>query len=213
MKSQILSLNIGHPAEISWEGKSAVTSMHKTSVPGPLIVHLDHIEGDSFSNPVNHGTIDSVLYMMGQDALDAYGKLLGKKVDFGDLGENLSLDALDETKISVGDIFQIGEVVAQATFPRIPCGKVNIRMQHPKGQQLLKDVGRSGIYFRILKPGKIYLQDQVARIEESKYPFLISELYQIWNQARFANAEIYERAVKNGAFMQKALDVFRPPQD
>jgi MOSC domain-containing protein YiiM len=151
--------------------------MKKTPV-AQLNVRDLSIDGDKFANSNFHGTPDSVLYAFGVDALDAYFKTLGLTYVYGDLGENLTLDHLDERDVSVGDVFQIGEVVAQATFPRIPCAKINFRLAHPQGQKAMIDLKRSGVYFRILNPGVIKAGDHFELIEKSETPFSIFEVYE-----------------------------------
>ncbi len=77
MKATILSLNIGGPKEITWNGKPITTSMEKHSVPGPLVVHKDRIENNSFANPNFHGTFDSVLYAYGMSSIKKFTEILG----------------------------------------------------------------------------------------------------------------------------------------
>ena len=146
------------------------------------VSHLDvrelSIDGDRFANSKFHGTPDAVLYAMGVDALEKYFATLGHSHTHGLVGENLTLDRLDERDVSVGDVFQIGEVIAQATFPRIPCAKLNFVLQHPDAQKAMIDLKRSGVYFRILRPGVIRTGDEFERIEESEAPFSIFEVYE-----------------------------------
>ncbi len=177
MKTKILSLNIGQPKTVEWNDKSVETSMLKESVP-ELRVHELSVDGDRFADPRFHGRPDSVLYAFGKDALDEYFSKLGRDYVFGDLGENLTLEKLDEREVSVGDVFKIGEVIAQATFPRIPCAKINFRLGHAQGQRTMIETRRSGVYFRILRPGVIRAVDTLERIEQSETPFLISEVYE-----------------------------------
>lgn len=206
MKAKILSFNTGGPVTMEWEGKSVLSSMRKESVPGPLVVHEDRIEGNSFANPNYHGTPDSVLYAFGMSSAEIFMKELGGgEYKAGATGETISLDHLDETQVSVGDIFRFGEVLAQATYPRIPCGKVNFRMQHPRGQQAMKDCGRSGVYFKILRPGKISLGDAVERTEQAKHRVPISELYEkIVKGEKFSSA-MAEAARANGCIPERIL--------
>ncbi|MGZ3722724.1 MAG: MOSC domain-containing protein [Bdellovibrionales bacterium] len=209
MKSKILSLNVGGPAPMEWQGKSIVSSMRKSPVPF-LNVHLYNIDGDSFAHTRVHGLPHSVLYIAGVKSFLEYMHLLGRdQYEPGSLGENITVDDFDEKKISVGDVFQIGEVVAQATFPRIPCSKLNTRMQHAEGQKLLQECGRSGIYFRILEPGKIFPNDSVERIEEAKVKFLISDIYAKALRHRPLTNEDRNRALSNGAFPEGMLEKWR----
>ncbi len=207
MNLKILSLNSGHPTEITWDNKTISSSMLRVSVEGPLVVHKDYIEGNSFASPNLHGVEHSVLYAFGMRSLLSYLKLLGRtNYDPGALGENITLDDLDENEISVGDIFEFGEVLAEATFPRIPCGKVNIRMQHPQGQKLLQECERSGVYFRVLKPGKIYKTDQVKRVELAKNRFSISDLYRKWIGRDRLTQKDFDVLLANRAFPQMLIE-------
>ena len=194
---------------MEWQGKSISSSMLRHPVEGPLVVHEDHIEGSSFANTNVHGTPDSILYAYGLTSIMVYMKALGRS-DYqpGALGESVTLDELDETQISVGDIFKFGEVWAQVVYPRIPCSKLNYRLQDERAQKAMQDCGRSGVYFRILKPGKIYKTDEVQRIESSQYPFLLSDLYQKMVNGISLDHNEMEVAVANGAFPQKMIQMW-----
>lgn len=206
LSAKILSLNIGTPAQIHWRGRQTLTSMRKQAVAGPLVVHPDHIEGNSFANPQSHGTMHSVLYAYGLASALEFAQGLGlDRYIPGSTGETLTLDDLDEDAVSVGDIFEIGEVIAQATFPRIPCGKVNFCMQHPDGQKAMIDCGRSGVYFRILKPGLIHATDLLRRTENSTYPFPIGRLYELITTGNSPTADELEMAKRNPAFLEKQI--------
>lgn len=209
MKAKILSFNVGHPAPLEWNGKSVTSSMKKHAVPGPLKVHVDRIEGNSFANAQFHGAIHSVLYAYGLRSAQAFADLLGKTYEPGMTGETITVDDLPEEEISVGDVFRFGEVVAQVTYPRIPCGKVNFRMEHPEGQRAMQRCGKSGVYFRILQPGIIHLDDRVERTEKSKVTFPLVELYRkVVNGEEFTRQEM-EAGLATGVLPEKMAEKFR----
>src|SRR6185312_1348714 len=90
--AKILSLNVGEPADMPWNGRSIRSSMLKKPVKS-LIVNLKNIEGDSFASPEYHGTPDSVLYGFGMKSILKFLALLGRsEYSPGELGENLTLD-------------------------------------------------------------------------------------------------------------------------
>lgn len=193
-----------------WGEKKIVSSMHKKPIPGPLVIHSNSIDGDSFKSPQFHGTPDSVLYAMSVASMRPLMQALGRgDYEPGALGENLTLDAFDETQISVGDIFRIGEVVAQATFPRIPCGKVSVRMQNERGQRLMQECGRSGVYFRILQPGRIRRDDNVELIASAIHRFTIFDVYaKTVSRVEFSPEE-EQRILANGAFPRSLYENLR----
>ncbi len=205
MIAKILSLNVAHPRTMEFEGKTIQSSMKKDPVTGPLIVSETNIEGDSFAHPNVHGTPDSVLYAFGlKQALNVMHRLGRDEYPPGALGENLTLDDFDESQISVGDTFAIGEVLVQATFPRIPCKKVDVRMQHPRGKVELESSGHTGVYFRILKPGKIHSTDVVKRVEEMA-PERRFPIQDVLRMVVSGEAFDIDRVLANGAFPQRFL--------
>lgn len=207
MNSKIISLNVGESKVMNWNGRSVTSSMEKESVEGPLIVHSDRIEHNSFANPQFHGTIDSVLYAYGLSSAQKFVELLGlKKYVPGATGETVTLDHFDETQISIGDVFSFGEVIAQATYPRIPCGKVSFRMQHENGQKAMQECGLSGVYFRILTPGKIHKTDVVKRIKLAEHRLMISDLYRIVIYKLKPTAEQLKIAEANGSLPTGTLE-------
>ncbi len=191
-----------------WKDKSVVSSMEKLPVEHPLDVKLDQIVGDSFKNADLHGTVDSVIYIMGLDALNEYSSLLGKPVKPGAAGENITVESLHESNVFVGDVFEIGEVQLVATAPRIPCGKVNYRFQHENAQQIMKDLGRSGFYGKILKPGLIKNGDFLKKISECSQKVSIQEIYTSVVENRLPNSGLYQRLKDNPHFPKNYLPKF-----
>lgn len=200
MTAKILALSVAKPEKLQFEELETRTSMHKRSVD-ELKVNSRSIEGDVFATSQLHGTVDSVLYIVGRESIRPYAKALGL-ADYptGFIGENILVDNFDEKEISVGDVFQIGEVQAQATSPRIPCNKLNVSTQNHRGRELMVENLRSGVYFRILQAGAIKVSDSVVRVQKSQAPFTLFELYDLLAFRKKWSAEQIERARANGAF-------------
>ena len=185
---------------MSWNGTSIISSMHKHSVPGPVVVHMDRVEGNTFANPEFHGAIHSVLYAFGMTSALEFSEAIGLSSYIpGSTGETVTLDHLDEFTVSVGDKFRFGQVLAEATSPRIPCRKVNFRMQNERGQKAMQECGRSGIYFRILEAGQISITDRVELVERAKEPLLISDMYRAIVKNEIPSRDFIALAQRNGA--------------
>lgn len=204
--AKVLSTNIGKPIDIFWNDKTINTSMQRLPT-NELEVYKQQIIGDSFNNFKHHGTDDSRVYAFGIDSMHSYYKTLGVLTDlpYGTLGENLTMDKLDETEISVGDIFQVGSTVLQATYPRIPCVKLNFKLQNTNAQKAMFECGRSGVYFRVLTEGKIKPGDQLIKVSASPYPFLISEVYLKVYQNTWTPVDLF-RIENNGSFPQTQIE-------
>jgi MOSC domain-containing protein YiiM len=206
LRAEILSLNIGHPRPHEFNGRSVVSSMVKTPVPGPLQVDFTEIHDNSFAQPQYHGTPDSIVYAYGLKSAQSFVERLGRdRYDIGSTGETLTVDDLDETQVHVGDVFQAGETQLVATFPRIPCGKVSICLKHEDGQRAMQECLRSGVYFRVLKPGRIARGDRLERVRASNVHLPIAEVYQVVVQNLTPQADQLARAEASGYFPARML--------
>lgn len=206
LKQVVESVNVGVPQTFEFGGKTIETSMLKTAIP-EIAVSFTSIDGDRFANANFHGTPDSLLYAYGRDAMAPYAGKLGRSlIVAGELGENITLAQLDEAAVSVGDRFKIGTVLAEATFPRIPCTKLNFVFQNSFAQRAMIEVGRSGIYFRILEAGVIRAGDSFERVSRAKTEFTIADVYRRMVGPLKLSAADYSRALDNGAFPADRLE-------
>lgn len=175
---KILSLHAGVPQKVEWQGRSIQTSMRKSLVPS-LTVHATKIDGDRFADPQHHGTPDSVFYVLGSETYTEINQRLGLLLDPGSLGENASLDSLDESQIEAGDTFRIGSVVVEATGPRVPCEKLNYVTQHVDAQMTFVKVNRPGVYFKIIETGEIKTGDALVPLKKSGSGLSIQEIHSV----------------------------------
>jgi len=83
----------------------------------------------------------------------------------GAFGENIVARHANERNVNIGDIVQIGTVVAQVTDPRQPCFKLNLRFQVKDMAKRAQDLFRTGWFYRILQPGTIQVGDEMKLIE------------------------------------------------
>jgi MOSC domain-containing protein YiiM len=91
-------------------------------------------------------------------------------------GENLTIRDLP-TDMNVGDRLLIGEVVLEATGPRIPCSTFAARMQDHGFGMAFRKAERPGIYFRVLNEGEIRSGDGVTLVESAEFNVSILDLF------------------------------------
>lgn len=124
---------------------------------------------------------------MHQFALKSYERiikrfpLLHKTALPGSIGENLTCDGMDDTNVCIGDIYQIGKIKVQVSSPRIPCWKINHKMNFPDVDKFVSTKGISGWYYRILQDGEIALGDIVELIERPNANLSVNRFMQINN--------------------------------
>lgn len=176
---KLLAISVGLPQKFEWHNKEVLTSINKTPISGSVLVKKENIEGDQQSDLKVHGGVDKAVYAYAFDTYPSWQKLLGvDSLPFGSLGENLTFDALDESQIFVGDVFEIGTCQIEAVQPRQPCFKLNIKFGRPNMVKVFNDFDRSGVYFRVKKEGIIQAGDSLKLIGQESIKVSIHELFQ-----------------------------------
>ena len=101
------------------------------------------------------------------------------------------------------------EVIARVTSPRFPCVNVNFQMQNSKAVKKLNTVAQTGVYFEIVKGGRIFPDSPVSRIKQAKVPFPISKVYdKVMKHVPVTQRDL-DRAKANGAFPKDRLKMWK----
>lgn len=174
---KLLSLNIGQPKKVVWKEKTIETSIFKYPVEGRKAVSLLNIEGDKQADLRFHGGRDKAIYAYAKEHYDAWkGHINRAQWNFGLFGENLTTEGLEDSKVNIGDIYQVGTVLIQATQPRIPCFKLNVCFEREDMTTLFYNFKRYGIYFRVLEEGILQKGDAIELVERSPYSISIVDI-------------------------------------
>lgn len=177
---KVISTNIGRPTRITWNGKEERTGIFKYPTQGALFLGTTDVEKDSVIDRKHHAGINKACYLFSADQYPYWEKLYPQlNWDWGMFGENLTIEALNETVIRIGDIFGIGTALVQISQPREPCYKLGIRFGT---QEILKqfiDKGFPGTYVRILKEGEVRKGDELLLIEQSKNKLTVQQFYKL----------------------------------
>ena len=150
---QLIAVNIGKPEVIP--GHKAPTGICKHPETGAVMIAPLGLEDDAVMDTKNHGGPDQAVYMYGQPDYDFFAKETGRSFPPGLFGENLTISGLESQQVHIGDRFEIGEVLLEATSPRIPCATFAARMEDPQWVKLFFAVNRPGVYVRVLHTGKV----------------------------------------------------------
>ena len=163
----IAGIAIGEIEEISYRGKKVKTGIFKKPISGPIFLGLEGLEGDIQVDRKNHGGPDKAVYAYSLENL-RYWSNHRKEADYapGHMGENLTLEGLDDHAVFIGDQFQMGSAIVEVTQPRVPCFKLGIRMQKPQFVGEFLTSGRTGFYLRVMQEGLIETGDAVTQVHE-----------------------------------------------
>jgi len=151
--ARIESVNAGSPRGMpDYEGP---TGIFKTPVTGPVKVGVEGLAGDYIADGKHHGGPDQAVYLYFSDDYAWWEAKLGRNLAPGTFGDNLTLSGIVSADLAVGDRLLAGDVVLEATAPRIPCNTLARRMQDSTFVKAFRDAERPGAYCRVVKPGTL----------------------------------------------------------
>ena len=128
----LVSVNVGLPQDISWHGKTVHTGVWKRPAPGLSQVRRLNIDGDGQGDLAGHGGENRAVFVYQLDSYEHWQRELGRNdFEYGQFGENFTVNGLPDDEVCIGDRFQIGEALFEVTQPRVTCYRVGIRMNDP----------------------------------------------------------------------------------
>lgn len=149
----LLSVNIGTPAILP--GSATPTGIVKTPRTGPVAVDSMGLLGDAVLDRKHHGGLDQAVYLYLQSDYDWWATELGKPLNPGTFGENLTISGLAGDRLAIGDRLEIGAVLLEVTYHRTPCATLGRRMGDPRWVKRFARALRPGAYMRVLAPGTL----------------------------------------------------------
>ena len=163
----VVSVNVGLPKDVPWQGKTVHTGIWKQPVTGPVMVRRLNIDGDGQGDLAGHGGEQRAVFVYQLDSYRHWEQHFGRD-DFvyGMFGENLTVDGLPDDEVCIGDRYRIGEAEFEVTQPRVTCYRVGMRVGEPQLPALLVSHHRPGFYLRVLTEGRIQAGDAIVKIAD-----------------------------------------------
>ncbi len=166
--ARLLSIQVGMPKVFGDEGgfrpeRSWSSAILKETVTGPVWLDELNLVGDRQDDLSVHGGPDQTILGYSAAHYDHWREALERPdFPFGAFGENFTIDGLDEDTVSIGDTFEIGDVVIQVTSPRGPCWKISRRHGIPELTAMVEQRGWTGWYYRTLQQGHVEAGQEFA---------------------------------------------------
>ena len=162
----LLSVNVSMPKEVRYKGKIVTTGIFKEPIHGRIKVKTLNIEGDGQADLIGHGGEFRAVYVYSFDNYAYWeGELRRTDFKFGEFGENLTVEAMLDEDIHVGDRFRIGTTLFEVTQPRVPCYKLAMKVGVEGFYNKILESGRLGFYFRVLEEGDVGTGDIIERVK------------------------------------------------
>jgi ferredoxin-NADP reductase/MOSC domain-containing protein YiiM len=160
----LVSVNVGMPKDVPWQGRTVHTGVWKHPVDGPAMVRRLNIDGDGQGDLAGHGGEQRAVLVYQLDSYRHWQQHFGRD-DFGNgmFGENLTVDGMADDQVCIGDQYRIGEAEFEVTQPRVTCYRVGLRLGEPELPALLVSHHRPGFYMRVITEGHIQAGDAILK--------------------------------------------------
>ncbi|MDR6634990.1 ferredoxin-NADP reductase/MOSC domain-containing protein YiiM [Phyllobacterium sp. 1468] len=174
---RLLSVNVGLPRNIMWQGKMVNTAVWKTPVTGKRMVRRLNIDGDGQADLAGHGGERRAVFVYQIESYRYWQDQLGRD-DFvyGQFGENFTVEGLPDAQVCIGDRYRIGGGLFEVTQPRVTCYRLGIRMDEPEMAALVVKHGRPGFYLRVLEEGDVQAGDEITQVASGPGGMTVSEI-------------------------------------
>lgn len=165
----VTAVNIGKARPIANAKSSGVTGIFKKPQTGAVHVGPLGLAHDSICDTENHGGPDQAVYVFGSPDYEWWESELGRTLEPGTFGENLTISGLESAVYSLGDRLRVGEVLLEVTGARIPCVTLAARMDDPAFVKRFRFAERPGLYCRVIETGEVKAGDPVS-VEPTQGP-------------------------------------------
>ncbi|MEU1535016.1 MOSC and FAD-binding oxidoreductase domain-containing protein [Streptomyces fagopyri] len=163
----LLSVNVGKPKDVSWQGRTVHTGAWKAPVHGRRMVRHLNIDGDGQGDLAGHGGENRAVLVYQLESYRYWEKELSRQdLTPGSFGENFTVDGLPDDEVCIGDRYRIGEAEFEVTQPRVTCYRVGMRLGEPAMASLLVAHHRPGFYLRVITEGHVQPGDDITRTRQ-----------------------------------------------
>lgn len=161
---KVLSVNIGKAEPLETNKGVVDSGIRKRPIAAGKRVAIRELglEGDQQADLVNHGGINKAVYIYPHAHYPAWCELLKcDALPFGYLGENLTIEGLDEETACIGDRLKIGSAVLVVRAPRLPCFKLVGLTRSSRAPLFMLTTKRTGVYLSVHTSGDVGTGDAI----------------------------------------------------
>ena len=194
---RLVSVNVGMPREVQWQGRTVFTGIWKQAVQGSRFVRRLNVDGDGQGDRAGHGGEQRAVYVYQLDSYRYWREQLQREdFVFGQFGENFTVEGLGDDQVCIGDRYRIGSALFEVTQPRVTCYRVGIRMNEPRMAALLTGHGRPGFYLRVLEEGAVEPGDDVVKVATGAEQMTVASINALLYLDRLPDSERLQRALR-----------------
>jgi MOSC domain-containing protein YiiM/ferredoxin-NADP reductase len=175
--ARLVSVNVGLPRDIEWNGRVVHTGIWKVPVAGRCRARRLNLDGDAQGDLAGHGGEQRAVFVYQLESYRYWHEQLKRpNFEHGQFGENFTVEGLADDTVCIGDRYEIGSALFEVTQPRTTCYRVGIRMNEARMPALLTASGRPGFYFRVLREGEVGAGDEITKVEDAAERMTVAEI-------------------------------------
>src|SRR5947199_4922887 len=206
---KLISVSVGRPRQVTWRGKSVMTSIWKSPVEGEVRVTTLNLQGDEQSNLSVHGGADKAVYVYPSEHYAYWrAELPGADLPWGAFGENFTTEGLLEEHVRIGDRLRVGSAEFVVTQPRMPCFKLGVRFDRPDMVKRFLHSGRTGFYLAVAREGEVAASDVVTLVARNDHAITVADIVGLYT-ADATNQDLLRRVAELPALPEGWREYFR----
>jgi ferredoxin-NADP reductase/MOSC domain-containing protein YiiM len=173
----LVSLNVGLPKDVAWNGRTVFTGAWKQPVTGPRTARRLNVDGDGQGDLGGHGGENRAVLVYQLDSYRYWADQLNRSdLRHGEFGENFTVEGLPDDEVCIGDRYRIGQAVFEVSQPRVTCYRVGMRLGEPQMAALLVSHRRPGFYFRVITEGQIEAGQNIVKIASGPEQITVADI-------------------------------------
>ena len=174
---RVISVNVGFPRTIRWQGRDVTTGIFKQPVSGRVPIGRLALDGDRQADLTVHGGATKAVYAYPLEHYAFWREELEEEPPLGAFGENLTVGGLPlEQELAVGDRLRVGSAELVVTQPRLPCYKLALRFGRTDIVKRFLRSGRTGYYLAVLAEGDVAAGDPVETVARHSAQISVAEI-------------------------------------
>ena len=174
MAGSVVAVNLADVRELRLKAKTVLTGIYKLPASGPVAVGREGLEGDVQADRRVHGGPDQAVYAYAREDADWWQAELGRELEDGFFGENLTLRGIDATNALIGERWRAGGALLEVSAPRVPCSKLAARVGDPRFVKRFGAANRPGAYLRVIEEGQLQAGDPVEVVSRPEHGVTIA---------------------------------------
>jgi MOSC domain-containing protein YiiM len=195
-KMKVVSVNVGLPREVPWNGGRVMTGIFKEPISDSVAVRRLNLDGDRQADLTVHGGEYKAVYAYPAEHYPKWRTEMPElEFPLGAFGENLTVEGMDEGTLHIGDRIRVGTAVLVVTQPRMPCYKLGIRFQRDDMIKRFLASGRSGFYFSVEEEGEVSAGSEIEVLSRDPHKVRVADIQLLYLHQN-KDATLLDRAVK-----------------